>query len=43
MENSPDKYIRIYVVKYLKTLERFLALPRYRECQCQDRHTQLET
>jgi len=39
MENSPDKYInitennlaaRIYAVKYMTTLERFPALPRYK-------------
>jgi len=40
MEKSPDKYInitgnnlaaRIYAVKYLTTLERFLSLPRYKQ------------
>jgi hypothetical protein len=53
MENSPDKYInitennfaaRIYTVKYLTTLERFPALPRYKQRMPMSRwHTQLET
>jgi len=53
MENSPSKYInitennlaaRIYAVKYVTTLERFPAFPRYKQRMPMWRwNTQLET